>query len=141
VSYNSAHFRRQIDKFIKLVHDREALLYKRVLKHVRKSILDGSPITGAPGQPQQSGDLYRSWMDEGSEEARYVKFISRLFYAKIIEDNFRGAQLRSKVGGFHSVKLTRNAFLAIVRYELAIVKRAVPGEYGWRDADTGRFVG
>ena len=71
-------------------------------------------------------------------------FISRLPYARIIEDNFRGAVIRSPFGGFHSVKLTNRGWHAIVAYELAIVKRAIPDGRGagskLRDPVTGRFV-
>jgi hypothetical protein len=53
---------------------------------------------------------------------RTTRIHSTAEYAPIIEDNRRGAVLRSRVGGFHSVKLTRNGWRRIVAYELAKVK-------------------
>lgn len=144
MAYNSAQFARKLNAFAKLATDRWELLFRRVHAHVRRSILYGSDITGAPGQPKLSGDLIKSWEDTGSDASYQIAFISRLVYAKIIEDNFRGATLRSKQGGFHSVKMTRSAFHLIVKYELDIVKRAIPDGRGvgstWRDSLTGRFV-
>ena len=125
---NAARFSRDLSNFAKMVGAREELLYNRVVAHIHRSILDGSEVTGAPGQPVDTGDLYLSWKERGSRAARSVDFYSELPYAPIIEDNWRGAQLRSPVGGFHSVKLTVAAFDAIVRHELRRVQQEIrPG--------------
>jgi hypothetical protein len=79
---------------------------------VHLSIVDGHPITGAPGQPIQSGDLWDSFVP--SFLSRYLwQDVTNLIYAPIIEDAI-GITLRSPVGGFHSVKMTRSAWQRIV---------------------------
>jgi len=95
------------------------------LDHAERSIKFGSATTGAPGQPVRSGNLLRSFHQEGSKSAQDIFIVSRISYANIIENNFRRATLRSAVGGFHSVKITRVNFRWIVRHELAIVKEEV----------------
>lgn len=82
------------------------------------SILDGSAITGAPGQPVQEGDLYRSW--KRRRKSRWERsFTSNLPYAWGIENAigpYGPLTLRSKVGGFHSLKQTVAAWPRIVAY-------------------------
>lgn len=141
---NGLVFAKQLRRASLVIEQRYKTLFNRVTRHVERSILDGSPVTGAPGQPYQSGNLYRSWKRAGSFEGLSIVFYSDASYARIIEDNFRGATLRSSRGGFHSVKLTRAAFNAIVMYELEIVRRAVDDPRGrgsqLRDVLTGQFV-
>ena len=85
------------------------------------SIRDGSPITGAPGQPVVSGELRKSFKKTRSRNL--IRVFSTLFYAHFIEEGVRERHhrqglfhwtsnrkvigQRSTVGGFHSVKLTR----------------------------------
>lgn len=93
------------------------------------SIRDGSPLTGAPGQPVETGRLRGSW--KLTRTASIIRVFTSLFYAPFIEEGQRirhkaGAAarraqvfglsmvqrattitLRSPTGGFHSVKLTR----------------------------------
>ena len=72
-----------------------------------ESIVEGSPITGAPGQPKISGELARSWtLDRKSSEATISTSDSG---ADEIEEglhNGRAIVLRARTGGFHSVKST-----------------------------------
>ena len=88
-------------------------VFTRWVEACHRSIVDGSPVTGAPGQPVLSGALRRSW------QIHYLtplvaEIRTRLWhYAPQIEDGIRvtvhGQQpmaQRSAVGGFHSVKLT-----------------------------------
>lgn len=82
------------------------------------SIVNGSPITGSPGQPVDSGRLKASWIPEFPEANRF-ETTTNVPYARIIEDNLRGATLRSSVGGFHSVALTVAGFSRIVDHAVA----------------------
>lgn len=118
-------FARRLRNFAAMAAEREQLLYERTVDHVELSMTVGSHVTGAPGVPVKSGDLLRSYQRTGSIAARDVAIVSNLPYAHIIEHNRRGAQLRSKVGGFHSNKITRLNFRLIVAYELALVKSQV----------------
>lgn len=86
--------------------------------HIFRSIVHGSEVTTAPGQPVDTGTLRDSWQRE--EEAPHVeRFFSTDNPAKVesIEHNFRGATLRSATGGWHSVALTRLGFNRIVDHE------------------------
>ena len=100
-----ADFRGDLKRF----SDRTALrvqeTFIRSAQAVHQSIQEGSPVTGSPGQPVDTGALRASWI------LRYESPVSAMIstnldYAPIIEDNVRGARLRSAVGGFHSVRLT-----------------------------------
>ena len=83
---------------------------------VNDSVVHGSPTTGAPGQPVDTGALRASWQvtfptDLVGEIATNVE------YAPAVEDGVgpHGPMtLKSQVGGFHSVKLTRAAFDRVV---------------------------
>lgn len=84
-----------------------------VLAH--QSIVEGSPLTGAPGQPVDTGALRASWVIEFGPLRNTVT--SPLIYAPMIEDGLREGRalmLRSKVGGFHSLALTRIAWGRLV---------------------------
>lgn len=82
------------------------------------SIQSGSAITAAPGQPVQTGALRASWqLTFPSESTALIS--TNIPYAPYIEDgmNTRGEfTLRSTVGGFHSVALTRAGFYRIVAF-------------------------
>lgn len=120
-------FANEVRKFAEKAKARERLLFKRVAEHAFRSIRFGSNITGAPGQPVDTTMLLKSWrMRIGP--GRNVEISSPLFYAPIIEDNRRGATLRSKVGGFHSVKLTRLGWQRMVEYELRDMGPNHPGD-------------
>lgn len=142
--YNTVNFRKMVDEMEALTMARFNLLARRVANHCYRSITVGSPITGAPGQPVDTGALLESWRKISQKDRHRILIVSNLIYAPIIEDNWRGATLRSAVGGFHSVKITKAAFNLIVAYELKIVKRAVRASAGkgstMRDPKTGRFV-
>jgi hypothetical protein len=118
-------FKADMDAFVAKVRKREQNLYNACVRHVKRSIVYGSPVTGAPGQPVDSGDLRRSFRTKriGRRE-RTVS--SPLIYGPIIEDNKRGATLRSKVGGFHSIRLTRLGWKRIMAFELARAKAGDP---------------
>jgi len=114
-------FKEQMDAVVAKARAREQSIYNACVRHVKRSIVYGSPVTGAPGQPVDTGDLRKSYrIRRIGKRERTVS--SPLIYAPIIEDNRRGATLRSKVGGFHSIKLTRLGWARIVSHETARVK-------------------
>ncbi len=88
---------------------------------VRRSVLEGSELTGAPGQPVRTGNLLTSWQADRVSETRW-ELTTNTEYAEPIEDggNSRGqfnparGDPRSEVGGYHSVKLTRTGWDRIV---------------------------
>lgn len=98
---------------------KEQAIFHTAVFIVHKSITVGSPITGAPGQPVQTGRLRNSWQIEilSKEE---VHVLTSMKYARSIEDGLSYAHggkpitLRSQVGGFHSLKLTVAAWPRIV---------------------------
>lgn len=95
---------------------------------VHGSVVEGSAVTGAPGQPVDTGNLRASWQ-ETFPEPLVGQTATNVAYAESIEHGQQapyttaaGTQvtpgpmtLRSSVGGFHSVKLTRAGWQDIVR--------------------------
>jgi hypothetical protein len=136
-------FEDTLKRVVKETFEKEAELFDRVDAHVGKSIKDGSLVTGAPGQPIKSGALYDSYQ-RVSLGPQQIAWLSESPYAHVIEDNLRGATLRSEVGGFHSVKMTRIGFKRIVEHEIKLIGGAVPALRGrgskTRDPKSGRFV-
>jgi hypothetical protein len=98
------------------------------VQHVHTSVVDGSPVTGAPGQPVDTGNLRASWIQ--SYPAEYIGEVStNVEYAPAIEDGigpFGPMTLRSAVGGFNSAKLTRANWDRVVEHEV----RAATGTGG-----------
>jgi hypothetical protein len=84
---------------------------------MRDSIVDGSSITGAPGQPRAEGDLAASWTLTLTETSAQVSTPSP--YAIQNEDGVKEGGKpyvqRSAVGGRHSVRLTRLGLPKLVR--------------------------
>ena len=143
MSTGQVSFERQVQRTIDMMHIKLDRLIDNVDAHVGRSIIWGSATTGAPGQPVDKEQLRPSWRQEFTRRG-VSRWISRKKYAAVIEYNLRGAQLRSKVGGFHSVTLTRIGFPCIVKHELALLGHLgyVSGGRGskYRDLKTGRFV-
>jgi hypothetical protein len=131
-------FRADMSRFTDKARGRERALFTNVVSATEDSIKRGSAVTGAPGQPVDTGNLLGSWTTQF--EGRRVALVStNVSYAPEIEDNERGAQLRSEVGGFHSTKLTRAGFERIVEDELRkLGDGPAPGARA-RDS-RGRFV-
>jgi hypothetical protein len=91
-------------------------VFPHVVLEAKRSIVFGSEITGAPGQPVDTGALRNSWQHE-FEGPLLAHVTTNLEYAEPIEEGIgpHGAlTLRSEVGGFHSVKQTIAAFPRIV---------------------------
>ncbi|HEY4306559.1 MAG TPA: hypothetical protein VGM82_18935 [Gemmatimonadaceae bacterium] len=92
--------------------------------HAYESIVNGSPVTGAPGQPVDTGRLRASWQLEFLD-ANTAKISTKLSYAEAVENKWRGASFKNH--GPHSVKLTEAGFAQIVAYETALVRRKRTG--------------
>jgi hypothetical protein len=91
---------------------------------VHRSVSVGSEITGAPGQPVDTGNLRGSWQAIFAEPASTVS--TNVEYAPSIEDGIShrwgtALTLRSAVGGFHSVEHTVNGYDKIVEHVLKAV--------------------
>lgn len=114
-------FAKDLAAFTDRLRARETVLFGNVVQHVEESIKVGSPVTGAPGQPVDTGALLNSWETE-HVAPRIAEVTTSIAHAVPIENNERGAQLRSSVGGFGSVKLTRMGFPAIVDHETDALK-------------------
>jgi len=87
-------------------------------QEVRESVVNGSEVTGAPGQPVDTSNLKTSWQGDFLSRTEW-ELSTNVAYAIYIEDggNDLGPfQLRSQVGGFHSVKLTRANWDRIVEF-------------------------
>jgi hypothetical protein len=114
-------FRNQLLGFSVKIQRMERDVFVGVTEEVHKSIVEGSPITGAAGQPVDTGALRASWTP-AFLDANTWQDTTHLIYAPVIEDNLRGATLRSSVGGFHSVRYTRVGFSRIVDYVVQKVR-------------------
>jgi hypothetical protein len=97
-------------------------LLDRVSDTMLESIVNGSELTGAPGQPIAEGDvpnagkLWGSWRKTApSDTTRELS--TDVDYAIEVEDNPRNLQFSR--GGAHSVKLTLAGFDRIVEHETA----------------------
>ncbi len=106
-------FRDGIAGFSARVETTSKRVFAGVCAEVQRSVVDGSEITNAPGQPVDTGRLKASWIGEFVSDHEF-QLTSDVPYAEAIETNARGAQLRSSVGGFHSLALTEAGFPAIV---------------------------
>ena len=115
-------FRTELAFFSGLVRKRQKGIHRRVAEMMRDSVVgNGSPhpVTNAPGQPVQTGNLRNSWILR-FPEAYVALLTTKTIYAPGIEEGVsprsgKALVLRSEVGGFHSVKMTRIAFPAMVR--------------------------
>jgi hypothetical protein len=115
---------------------RARAVFTNVASATKFSVTDGSPITGAPGQPVVTGNLKGSW--QLTFPAPWVAEImatgiapdgTDVGYARVIEYNLRGANIPagppkgSVVGGAHSVALTKAGFSRLVEAANAEVPR------------------
>lgn len=109
-------FAEDVSRFAVVVDRRARDVHNRVADGAYESVVNGSPLTGAPGQPVDTGNLRASWQNivEGPLTRRIV---TNTVYAPAIEDGARAGKaltLRSQVGGWHSVKLTIAAWRRLV---------------------------
>lgn len=113
-------FDRDLAAFVAKTEAKRRAVFVNTVSAVKDSVVNGSPITGAPGQPVDTGTLKNSWVAE-FDTSESATISTNVEYAPVIEDNLRGATLRSQVGGFHSVKLTVAGFQRLVDAEVAKV--------------------
>ena len=112
---DAAHNRETIVKLGTMLSD----VFTQVAQEAQRSIVEGSEITGAPGQPVDTGHLKGSWqLVFDSPNTAIIG--TNVVYAESIEDGLSSAHggtpmtLRSTTGGFHSVALTVAGFNRIV---------------------------
>lgn len=91
------------------VEARNTTIFANVVSSARASITDGSPLTGAPGQPVDTGALKASFIV--TRESPTTALIStHLPYAEGIEDGVSShgtpIHFKSQVGGAHSIAKT-----------------------------------
>jgi hypothetical protein len=104
-------FADQLQGFKDLVVARVQETHDAVTDAAFQSIVHGSSLTGAPGQPvatENGGKLRDSWTQEREGPARSI-ISTDVSYAPDIEDGvgpFGPIDLETPIGGFHSVALT-----------------------------------
>ena len=128
VRFTRKNFRESVAKFGRKLNGLTVALLPTVVDLAAKSIVSGSQITGAPGQPEGEGDLKRSWRVESLGPAR-AAIVPSSPYARPNEDGVRkfGKPYvqHSSVGGRHSVKLTRRNFQRLVNVAAKMVTQKV----------------
>lgn len=105
-------------RFTREVRAKERRDFHTIVDLAHESVQSGSVLTGAPGQPVDRGVLKASWL-KSYPDPHTGQIATNVEYAPYIEDgaNSRGPfTLRSKVGGFHSEKLTIANFDNIVEH-------------------------
>ena len=113
-------FESDLAAFAAKTEAKRRAVFVNTVSAVQDSVVNGSAVTGAPGQPVDTGTLKDSWrLDFDGADSALIS--TKVEYAPVIEDNLRGASLRSQVGGFHSVKLTVAGFERLVDAEVAKV--------------------
>lgn len=117
----------QVRQFSLKVRSRSAAIFQTVVEDTRDSIVEGSVVTGAPGQPVDTGALRASWQTVRPSPTRAV-IGTNLSYAKAVEDGVgpEGPRVygrKNNIGGSHSVKMTVRSFDRIVAHAVARVKR------------------
>jgi hypothetical protein len=102
-------FASDVAQWTAKVKARDQAVFAGFADACKTSIVDGSPVTGAPGQPEASGDLKDSWTLEYPSPTLAV-ISTPLIYAPLIEDGMGPhGPLKGPVGGqggYHSLKLT-----------------------------------
>lgn len=116
-------FADEIQAFVEKAKTTERQVFTRVADKVFESVTEGSPLTGAPGQPVAvDGDLKASWTEQVDEREAVIS--SDHPAAPVIENGTRLGQdlvLHAHVGGFHSVKQTAVNFDRLVDAAVAEV--------------------
>lgn len=120
-------FAAQVRAWAEQAERRSQQVFLDVATETLRSVQEGHPATGAPGQPvgqgypgHVGGTLRNSWtlLFRGPHTALIS---TNVIYAPGIEEGIsqrtgRALTLRSSVGGFHSVALTKANFRALVEY-------------------------
>lgn len=120
-------FDTEVQAWVAKVRQNQRDIFLGCVADVKESIQGGSPVTAAPGQPVDTGNLINSWQDT-YPNPWIGEVTTNVEYAQAIEDGQqapyttkKGTQVtprpirfRSAVGGAHSVALTRAAWAALV---------------------------
>ena len=109
-------FADELDAFIGTLKERQRDVFLGTAEGLQESVVEGSPVTGAPGQPVDTAALKGSWQ-ETFPGVWVWQTVTNMAYAPAIEEGegpHGPLTLRSGVGGFHSVKLTRAGFQDLV---------------------------
>lgn len=118
-------FEGELQRWTERVQSQSRDVFVRTVMAAHASIVEGSPVSGAPGQPVDTGNLKGSW--QVTIEGNVGRIVTNVIYAPQIEHgiSWRGKPLvlRSQVGGFHSVALTRAGFPRLVEQVTAEVAR------------------
>lgn len=85
-----------------------------------ESIVEGSPITGSPGQPYASGALHDSWTKTFPDKYTGV-VATNSSYAPAVEENLKGMVFKNH--GPHSLKLSVVGWLKIVEQAVRTVAK------------------
>jgi hypothetical protein len=115
-------FQGDIARFVAKTVIKQKFIFLHVANGMHTSIKEGSKVTGSPGQPVATvggGQLKNSWQ-LSFLDLFLASTTTPIIYARGIEEQVdlrTGNQLtlRSEVGGFHSVKLTRAGYQKLVR--------------------------
>jgi hypothetical protein len=130
----SAEWEGKINAFSRKLTRNLSRIHAMSGQEIEKSIKFGSGLTGAPGQPVDTGYLRNSWISSFPAPMLW-QIETNASYAPVVEEGglvsrgrsggFSGGtyRLRSEVGGFHSVKLTRTGFTRIVHHVAGKVLR------------------
>jgi len=138
-------FADDLKLFADKVHRRGRQVFVGSVVAVHESVVEGSPLTGAPGQPVDTGFLKSSWipafpgewLGEVSTNVSYAPVVEAggdrsLYDARGVDrpprkqipgsTNYKGP---SVVGGPHSVALTRASWDRIVESEVTKAKETI----------------
>ena len=130
-------FSADLHAFAEKAAQRTTEVFVATTVEVQKSVVEGSAVTGAVGQPVDTGYLKNSWIGAFTSKTEW-ELTTNVSYAPVIEDNLResfddrgvdrpkgftgtrepGAPRKgpSTVGGNHSVKTTIAGFQRIVDF-------------------------
>lgn len=117
-------FAEEVERWAEKARQREEAVFIGVVDAVYESVVNGSSVTGAPGQPQATGDLKGSW--EQAIVGKIGLVVTNHPGAQAIEHGTRRGRalvLHGTGGGFHSVALTRDNFVPLVA---AVVREVAP---------------
>lgn len=109
-------FKDAIGRITAKVMTRSQAVFVNTASHAFESIVNGSPVTGAPGQPVDTGNLRASWQLAFPDKTS-ATITTGVEYAPYVEDNVRGVAFKNH--GPHSVKLTIAGLDKIIAFETA----------------------
>ncbi len=89
-------------------------LFANIVSATKESIVNGSPVTGSPGQPVDTANLRNSWT-EGFESESVATISTNVEYAPYVEEGLaHGQPAHFQNHGPHSVEQTALGFDRLV---------------------------